>query len=354
MLKTFKHIKNSKLKDNKSNFSKAIRFDEIHTNEKQNNLDRMMQLVNKDIKRIKNKNKHLKTCPVCQGSNLRFFVKKYEFKMDKCQSCGLIFCNPYPSKQQIYHYYNSEMKKFENDFFKKSFENRLNIFYPRIEIIKKYRKSGKILDIGSSIGVFLEALNRFEHNFQLTCCDIDKDSCDKLKKRYPKVDVINSDFVDIEKKPEYDIITMWDTVEHIVDQNLLFNCVKKMLRKDGLFFFSTPNTDSFEWIVANTEHVQLLPPGHVNLLNIKSISKLLKNNGFSLKNYFTLNPSLDVDYVLKLKNKENANRISQENYLVSLLSNQKFRVDFEKILKKHKKAGNILVIAQNTIEKSIN
>ena len=146
-----------------------------------------------------------------------------------------------------------------------------------------------------------------------------------MKNRYPKVDVINSDFADIEKKPEYDIITMWDTVEHIVDQNLLFNSVKKMLRKDGLFFFSTPNTDSFEWMVANTEHVQLLPPGHVNLLNIKSISKLLKNNGFSLKNYFTLNPSLDVDYVLKLKSREKVNRLSEESYLVSLLSNEKFR-----------------------------
>ena len=346
MLKTFKDIKNNKLKENKSNFSKAIRFDEIHTNEKQTNLDRMMKLVNNDVKKIKNKNKKLKTCPVCQDSKLRFFVKKYEFEMDKCESCGLIFCNPYPSKQQIYHYYNSEMKKFENDFFIESFENRLNIFYPRIEIIKKYRKSGKILDIGSSIGVFLEALKRVEHNFQLTCCDIDKDSCNKLRNRYPKVDVINSDFVDIEKIPYYDIITMWDTVEHIVDQNLLFDSVKKMLKKDGLFFFSTPNTDSFEWMVANTEHVQLLPPGHVNLLNINSISTLLKNNGFSLKNYFTLNPSLDVDYVLKLKNKENKSNVRQENYLCSLLSDNKFRTDFERILKKHKKAGNILVIAQ--------
>ena len=116
----------------------------------------------------------------------------------------------------------------------------------------------------------LEALNRFEHNFQLTCCDIDKGLCAKLKNRYPKVDVINSDFVDIEKKQEYDIITMWDTVEHIVDQNLLFNSVKKMLRKGWTFLFSN-TTDSFEWMVANTEHVQLLPPGHVNLLNIKSI-----------------------------------------------------------------------------------
>ena len=45
--------------------------------------------------------------------------------------------------------------------------------------------------------------------------------------------------------------------------------------------------------------------------------------------------------------------MSQENYLVSLLSNQKFREYFEKILKKYKKAGNILVIAQNTTQNSI-
>ena len=119
MLKNFTEI-NNRLKPNKSNFSKAIRFDEIHTSEKQLNLDKMMQLVNNDIKNIKNKNKKLKKCPICQASNLLFFVKKYEFKMDKCQSCGLIFCNPYPSKQQIYHYYNSETKKFENDFFMKN------------------------------------------------------------------------------------------------------------------------------------------------------------------------------------------------------------------------------------------
>ena len=57
--------------------------------------------------------------------------------------------------------------------------------------------------------------------------------------------------------------------------------------------------------------------------------------------------------MLKLKNRKNTIDVFQENYLVSLFSNQKFREDFEKILKKHKKAGNILVIAQNTTQNSI-
>ena len=38
--------------------------------------------------------------------------------------------------------------------------------------------------------------------------------------------------------------------------------------KNGFFFFSTPNTKSFEWFVAGKDHGQILPPGHINLLNI--------------------------------------------------------------------------------------
>ena len=78
----------------------------------------------------------------------------------------------------------------------------------------------------------------------------------------------------------------------------------------------------------------------------RTCSSLLKNNGFSLKNHYTLNPSLDIDYILKLKSKENKSNARQESYLFSLLLNTKFRADFERILKKHKKAGNILVVAQ--------
>ena len=90
MLKKLTDINNNKLKQIKSKCRKAIRFDEIHTNEKQLKLDKMMQLVNKDIKDIKNNNKRLMKCPICQDTNLIFFVKKYEFKMDKCQNLKLM------------------------------------------------------------------------------------------------------------------------------------------------------------------------------------------------------------------------------------------------------------------------
>jgi|TARA_B100001971_G_C18219174_1_gene555952 hypothetical protein len=48
-----------------------------------------------------------------------------------------------------------------------------------------------------------------------------------------------------------------------------------LLKNGGFLVFSTPNTDSFEWAVAGTNHVQILPPGHVNLFNLRSIKYYL-------------------------------------------------------------------------------
>ena len=42
-------------------------------------------------------------------------TEKYGFYFDRCVACGLLFCNPYPTDEQIHYYYNSDMKNFEND-----------------------------------------------------------------------------------------------------------------------------------------------------------------------------------------------------------------------------------------------
>ena len=47
----------------------------------------------------------------------------------------------------------------------------------------------------------------------------------------------------------------------------------------------------------DTEHVQLLPPGHVNLYNKHNINKVLSRNGFETLSVSTLNPSLDLSYL---------------------------------------------------------
>ena len=139
---------------------------------------------------------------------------------------------------------------------------------------------------------------------------------------------------------------MWDTLEHIVDQNLLLKKICELLEDDGILIFSTPNTNSFEWNIAKEEHIQILPPGHVNLMNEKNINILLENNQMELIDSYTLNSSLDISYVKKLIIN---NEINNENiglYLKEKLFDTKFEELLEKYLIDTKQAGNIVVVAR--------
>ncbi len=299
--------------------------------------------------KMDNGNPVLDSCPICTSVKIEFFVSAYQFDISSCMDCGLLFCNPYPTNEQTHAYYNSEMKSFENEFFRDSFEKRINIFLPRIELIQKYVTSGKLLDVGSAIGIFIEALRRSKTPFDLACCDMSEEACKELRERYPDLKVLNKDYLELDVETQFDVITLWDTIEHIVDSKGLLQKTYRLLKDDGIFVFSTPNTDSFEWICAREKHVQILPPGHVNLMNWKCIDILLKNNSFRVVDAFTLNASLDLSYVKKLIKKNEVDQGAIGNFLWQEI----FDPDFERIMEEYliskKKAGNIVVIAQKNL-----
>jgi len=323
-----------------------ITFDKIHTQKKQNMLKHMMTEVSEELFKIDNMNKKLISCPVCKSKRVYDYVEAYRFNMSFCKDCGLIFCNPYPNNEQLVKYYNSQMKSFENEFFRESFDNRVELFMPRVELIKRYKTGGKLLDIGSAIGIFIEALSKNTASFDITCCDISKEACSELSATYPEYQVINDNFLNIDTENKFDIISMWDTLEHIVDHNLLLKKIYELLEDDGIFIFSTPNTNSFEWEIAKEKHVQILPPGHVNLMNEKNIRIVLQNNKLEFVDGYTLNGSLDISYVKKMITNNEINDKNIGLYLKDKLFDDNFENIFEQYLVDTKQAGNIVVIAK--------
>ncbi|MEM9400232.1 MAG: aminotransferase class III-fold pyridoxal phosphate-dependent enzyme [Verrucomicrobiota bacterium] len=329
----------------------SITFDDIHTSKKQQFLSQTMEKTTTQLCEVPNPNPKLFSCPVCGSSTIHDFTYAYGFNMSQCEDCQLIFCNPYPSSKQIEAYYNSSMKEFENEFFRDSFEKRVDLFLPRVKLIQQYKTSGDLLDIGSAIGVFHEALHRCNTHFHITSCDINPSACEELQRRYPETATICADILELNESKKFDIITLWDTIEHIVDPNALITKISKLLRPQGILVFSTPNTDSFEWHIAGTNHVQILPPGHVNLFNKKSIRALLGKHHFHINSSQTLNPSLDIGYVKKLLIEDMSYENKIGTYFKSLLNEPDFAHSFcDYLIKKHQ-AGNILVIASQEHEK---
>ncbi|MFM5833778.1 class I SAM-dependent methyltransferase [Aeromonas caviae] len=329
-----------------NNTEDKILFDQIHTTKKQMFLENIMERTCREIIKLGNTTPKSNSCPICESHATEYFTEKFGFTLSRCTACEHIFCNPMPDKKQLDYYYNSEMKDFENEFFMESFENRVPIFERRLEIIKQYISSGKLLDVGSAIGIFLTAIERQNLAYELYSCDPSASACEQLKEKFRNVNTFQCMVEELNIPSYFDIITMWDTLEHVIDPVNVANKIHSLLKRDGFWFFSTPNTSSFEWMTAGKRHVQILPPGHINLFNPASIKILLEKTGFDLIETYTLNGSLDISYVQKLLATDPSFQNSIGTFLSRHIGNCDFSDMFAKFLIQTRTAGNIFVVAQ--------
>jgi 2-polyprenyl-3-methyl-5-hydroxy-6-metoxy-1,4-benzoquinol methylase len=326
----------------------AITYDRVHTAKKRRMLREMMEKTGRLVATMANDTPPAKRCQICGSTELPHFSVAFGFDMKRCQSCGLIFCDPYPSGEQINAYYNSEMKEFENEFFRDSFEARVEIFARRVDLICDAEPTGRLLDIGSAIGIFIESLHRADTLFEISACDLSVAACEELRARFPGITVHNCDAANLEADKKYDVITMWDTLEHIVDLHKMLATVRRLLRTGGLFVFSTPNTHSFEWLVAGDRHIQILPPGHVNLMNTSNIVLLMEKSGFHVEDQQTLNASLDISYVENLLREDEIVAARTDAFLKQAISDPGYKTMLNDYLVANKMAGNVVTLVRPT------
>jgi len=101
--------------------------------------------------------------------------------------------------------------------------------------------------------------------------------------------------------------------------------------------------------VMGQDHVQLLPPGHVNLYNTKNIPIVLQRNGFEVVDIKTMNPSLDLTYVRDALEKLGDPRdvcARAAKKLVDIVLSKGAWTAVENEMRSSLMAGNMVVIAR--------
>lgn len=202
----------------------------------------------------------MKLCNFCQTKAVRLVFKanKKNFKKTpeafvctncgfgnhgpivKCQFCGIVYVDEKISQNQISTYYEvaEDLLYFkEQNARKKTFSNYLS------KLEKTFPKKGKLLDIGTNTGLFVRlALDR---GWDAVGLEPNKWAVQYAQKNY-EVKLINQPF---EKNTfpqnSFEVITMWDVIEHFTDPIAEMKKVYGQLKPGGLFAFSTVDPASF-------------------------------------------------------------------------------------------------------------
>jgi len=146
-------------------------------------------------------------------------------------------------------------------------------------ILKKFFKKKAIyLEIGCGTGYVLKMLAKKLPNFKITGSELFDTGLKQAKKRlkkFKKIKLIKLDACNLRVKNKYDIIGAFDVIEHIKEEDLIFNNINTALKKDGLFIFTVPQHE-FLWSINDELGF------HQRRYTRKYLLKKLNINGFKI------------------------------------------------------------------------
>lgn len=171
-------------------------------------------------------------------------------------------------------------------------------------INKTVGKTGALLDVGCAMGVFLDAARN--GGWDVTGVELSEFSSayarDNLNLNVHTGSLESAIDRGRVQAGSFDVITLWDTLEHLTDPAALLKRVNYVLKEGGWFFCSTLNIDSFLSRKQGQSWHFFRPPKHLFYYSEQTLKRYLNNAGFTVK----LNDDFRKDLVVLGAQKETA------------------------------------------------
>lgn len=244
-------------------------------------------------------------CIICGKNELRKIpliheVSRYDKKaygLYQCKKCGFTRPNPLPYEDDIHSeiydipenikFYDIKNKKIDR-------KNEEYIYYfkhfkPYIDIIKSYGIKGKAMDIGCGAGHLMIMMK--ENGLSVEGLEVSPILVKALLK--DKLKVYCCDIKELKKRnKKYDLVTMNQVLEHVVDPENFVKSVNRIVNKSGYLILAVPYIWGIIPKILRTKWYGLGYGQHLNFFSKESIRILLERNGFKVLE----SKLLSVDY----------------------------------------------------------
>lgn len=172
-------------------------------------------------------------------------------------------------KKENYHR-DEDYKRYESLF--------ENMFRKRVNLVSKFVKKGKMLEIGSATGVMLKLFAK--KGWDALGIEPSGSSQEAKKKG---LRVLNVKFEDSKLPRDYfDLVVLNHTLEHMDNPGQVLKKINTFLKEGGVIFIDVPNFGSLSSKLLGKRWPYLLPLEHKSQFTEKSLGELLKDNGFEV------------------------------------------------------------------------
>lgn len=148
--------------------------------------------------------------------------------------------------------------------------------------ISKFKKQGKLLDIGSGPGIFLDEARK--QGWRVTGLDLSGWAQQYGKEKFG-VEIVLGDLSGAGfPEDSFDAVTLLDVIEHVKDPKETLERVHRILKDDGVLYISTPDIESFVSRILGARWWGI-NKYHLSYFSKKTLEKLFMAVGFKKLRY---------------------------------------------------------------------
>ena len=201
----------------------------------------------------------------------------------KCTSCGLVYQNPRPTLAEMTAHYPPDYESYapEPDAGNSSWLLRQEIRYgiaKRCRCVTRYKHAGRLLDVGCATGFFLQGIRNIG-NWEPYGVEINERVAHIAQGHGLDVRIGTLEQAGFSDE-FFDVVTLWDVLEHLPDPVAGLREIYRILKPGGLLVIRVPNASSWDSRLFGRYWAGLDSPRHLYVFTPVTLDALLTVNHF--------------------------------------------------------------------------
>jgi len=213
-------------------------------------------------------------------------------RLVRCRACGLQYVSPRPRASAIVEAYSGG----DDPAYVSQVAARERTFGDAVARIEKLLPGrGRILDVGTAAGAFLAAASG--RAWQVEGCEPNAWLAEWGSSHYG-IPIRTGEIFDQPYAPgSFDVVTLWDVIEHTPDPSRVIRTARELIRPGGLLIVNYPDIGS--WIArALGRRWPFLSSVHLYYFTRGTMKGLLERSGFEVVEMRAHFQRLELDYLL--------------------------------------------------------
>ena len=224
-------------------------------------------------------------CALCDERDTTRLYTKFNWGIERCRRCGLIYANPRAPEETILARYSSEY--FWNEYlpavsapggnYDLDYQDQRHA--AMLGLIRRHSPGGRrMLEVGTGAGLFLKAAQRagwdtagLELSSEGSAFARDRLGLDVRTERAEEMSFAAASF---------DVAVMFDVIEHLFDPVTVLEATRRAVVPGGIIVVSTPNYDALSRFVLGVDWAVLSPLEHVYYFTEGTLGAMLRKSGW--------------------------------------------------------------------------